>query len=403
MAKKGILFVDDEPNVLLGIKRMLHSLRKNFIFYFAEDGLSALRLMEEHTIDIVVSDMQMPGIDGAELLTEIQQRFPCAIRVMLSGQASEEAVMRTVNVVHQFLDKPCSPDTLKEVLFRSSALRDKMSNSTIEELISSIETLPSLPTIYKELQDVLSKKDANADDVALIIRQDMAMTAKLLKLVNSSFFGFYQTVETPEKAVKLLGFDTIKTLVLGVQIFSQMKIDSPIISLESLWEHSMIVAQCSKKIGIEATGNPDCYNYFLAGMLHDIGRLILAAKMGDAYLPLIKEAGETNIQLCTEEILRLKVSHCDVGAYFVGLWGFSKDIIEAVAFHNNIDIYPGDSFSTALAVHIADAFYYQYKPEESIGQPPELSHQYIEKLGYGDKLESWSKICQSIITNSDDN
>ena len=403
MAKKGILFVDDEPNILSGIKRMLHSMRKKFTFYFAESGIEALALMEEHDVDIVVSDMRMPGMDGAELLKEVQQRFPHAIRIMLSGQASEEALIRTVNIIHIFLDKPCNPERLKEILHRSDALIDQISTDPMGELIASIDTLPCVPAIYTELQEVLSQVGTNIDDVVRILEQDTAMNIRLIQLVNSSLLGTHQTVESLEEVAKLVGFETIKTLILGIHFLSKIQLQSPESSLESLWEHSMVVAQCSQEIGIKATGDPECHNYFLAGMLHDIGRLLLASEVGHSYLPLIKKVREDNGQLFTEELDSLKVSHCNVGAYFVELWGFNIDIMEAIAFHHDIDAYPGKSFSTALAVHIADVFYYKHNPEQSIGQPPTLNHKYIDALGYGDKLESWFELCQSIMTNSENN
>ncbi|THB78968.1 MAG: response regulator, partial [Desulfobulbaceae bacterium] len=189
MSKKAIMFVDDEPNILSGIKRMLRSMRKEYSFYFAESGKEALGMMEDDPVDVVVSDMRMPGMDGAEFLTEVQSKFPLAIRIMLTGQADEESILRTVNVVHQFLAKPCEPDNLKDVLARAGVLHDIMANSDLKELVSSIGSLPSLPSVYSQLQEALKDPEVTADQVAEIIEKDIAMTAKLLQLVNSSFFG----------------------------------------------------------------------------------------------------------------------------------------------------------------------------------------------------------------------
>jgi putative nucleotidyltransferase with HDIG domain len=401
MGKKAILFVDDEPNILAGIKRMLRSMRNEFDFFFAESGEAALSLMEQNTIDIVVSDMRMPVMDGADFLARVQQRFPQAIRLMLTGQADDESVIKTVSVVHQFLAKPCDPDRLKDVLSRSGALHDVLSNSYLKEVISSIGTLPSLPQIYARLQSVLKDPDVMVEDVAEIIAQDIAMTAKLLQLVNSSFFGLYKRVESPERAVTLLGIDTIRVLVLGVQIFSEIKIDPSVVSLESLWHHSMAVAQCSRKIAMDVTEDKDIIsNCFIAGMLHDIGRLLLLSKMSEGYLPLVERVATEDLELLSEENRMFSASHCDVGAYLIGLWGFNIDIVEAIAFHHDPASYLGDSFSPTLAVHAANALYHAQCPGSSIGKPSRLNLGYLMKLGFGDRVEEWSELCRSVMEES---
>lgn len=401
--KKGILFVDDEPNILSGIKRMLRSMRKEYDFHFAEGGREALEVMEENPIDAVISDMRMPGMDGAELLTTVKDLYPQVIRIMLTGQADEESVYRTVSVVHQFLSKPCDPDTLKDIIVRSCALRDLLESSHLKEIVSGIDHLPSLPTIFTELQRVLQKEDATAEDVAEIIEKDIGMTAKLLQLVNSSFFGLFQKVDSPARAVKLLGFDTIKILVLGVHIFSEIKVDSSIVSAEFLQKHSMMVAQCSKKIAIESCDDQDLINNsFLAGMLHDIGRLLLLSHLGETYIPLLEQAKADGIELVEAENRNFNANHSDIGAYLIGLWGFNADILEAIAYHHNICMYPRETFSAALAVHIADALYYQQFPENAIAEPPRIDQEYLAKTGFADSLDKWSDICATILESDDD-
>jgi len=152
MAKKKIVFVDDEPNILDGLRRMLRSLRAEFDMYFAASGREALELMAQDRIDVVISDMRMPGMGGAQLLETIQKEHPHTIRIMLTGQADEASILRTVGVVHQFLAKPCDPEKLKTILVQTSALQDLLSDGRMKDLISQIGTLPSLPTVYAKLQ-----------------------------------------------------------------------------------------------------------------------------------------------------------------------------------------------------------------------------------------------------------
>jgi response regulator RpfG family c-di-GMP phosphodiesterase len=115
--------------------------------------------MAEHPVDVIISDMRMPGMDGATLLALVQERFPHAIRIMLTGQEDEESILRTVGVVHQFITKPSDPETLSKVLERACVIQDLMKNEQLKSLVSSLGKLPSLPTVYAQLQRKLKEPD----------------------------------------------------------------------------------------------------------------------------------------------------------------------------------------------------------------------------------------------------
>ncbi len=401
--KKSILFVDDEPNILAGIRRILHPLRNDYDVRFCESGSQALESMAQQAADVVVSDMRMPGMDGAELLTAIQKRYPHTIRIMLTGQADDTAILKTVTVAHQLLAKPCEPERLKEVLSRTTALHDQLTDGHLKDLVTGIASLPSLPSVYARLQDTLKDPEACLDDVAAIIEQDIAMTAKLLQLVNSSFFGLYQKVESPARAVKLLGLDTIKVLVLGIQIFSEFKAFSQKAALAALWQHSMAVAQCSKRIAVAASDDLDLINNsFIAGMLHDIGRLLLMSQLGDTYAAIVETARQEGIRVEEMETRQLQTTHADIGAYLISLWGFNGDIIEAIAFHHRLDRLPASRITAPLAVHLADHYYYLRYPEQIIGPLPPLNTEYLESLGCTDQAAEWMAGCQSVMVTDDE-
>ena len=394
MEKRRILFVDDEANILDGLRRMLHSLRKEYELSYVGSAAEALVLMNDNEFDVVVSDMRMPGMDGADFLIEIQDKYPHSVRIMLTGQADDESTMRTVGVVHQFLAKPCEPEKLKNILMRASALHRLLINGKLKDLISSIETLPSLPTIYAKLQKRIREPEASLDDIADIIGQDLAMTAKILQLVNSAFFGFYQRVESPAKAVKLLGLDTIKALVLGTQIFSEIKISGDLFPVEFLWSHSMIVGTLAKMIAESETAEKEIVDdSFIAGILHDIGKLILVSKLEQNYSEAVLLARKENIPLRLAEKRVFKATHCDMGAYLTGLWGFNSDIVEAIGFHHQLGESPADTFSPALAVHIANVMYYRYHQDDAVGAMPEFNEEYLLTIGLGEKLDKWQNLC----------
>jgi len=357
MTKKRVLFVDDEPNILDGLRRMLRSMRKEFELCFADGGAAALQMIDEKGFDIVVSDMRMPGMDGAQFLAEVKKISPQSIRIMLTGQADDESVLRTVGVVHQFLAKPCDPVKLKEILQRSSALHQILGDGYLKEIISTIDTLPSIPKIYQELQEKITDPAVELTEISEIISKDVAMTAKILQLVNSAFFGLFQKVDTPLRAVSLLGLDTIKSLVLSVQIFSDKSLEAQAGFIDELWQHSIAVGTFAQKITYSEMGDKDsASDAFFAGILHDIGKIILISKIPKKYDETLAIAKSEALTIYDAEKRVFNATHCEMGAYLAGLWGFQTEVIEAIGFHHHLEKYPPLNFTPALAVHIANVF-----------------------------------------------
>lgn len=398
MTKNKILFVDDEPNILASLKRMLRSMRKEFDLQFAESGQEALAILDTEKFDVVVSDMRMPGIDGAELLTRIMNQHPSSIRIMLTGQADEEAILRTVGIVHQFLAKPCEPDELKAVLLRASGLHKLISQPSLKKIVSKIDSLPSLPEVYAELVKAISDPDISVADIATIIEKDIAMSAKVMQLVNSAFFGLFNTIDSPGHAVNLLGIDTVKNLVLGVGAFSEIQAKSKIFPVQQLMRHSMAVAACAKKIAIhESCDKKLTDSCFLAGMLHDIGKLVLLAKLPEQYDTAVTLALEQKIPLRNAEKEIFNSLHGDIGAYLMGIWGMKGDVVEGIGFHHRLDNYPEKNFNAAMAVHVANAFYYEINPAHVIGQAHKLDRIYLGSLGFAEKIEEWREVCVELL------
>lgn len=398
MSEYRVLFVDDDSHILMGIKRLLYSMRSVFYLKFAESGKQALEIMGHEDFDVVVSDMRMPGLDGSELLTRIKDMYPTTIRIMLTGQADEEAILRTVGVVHQFLAKPCAPAELKAVLLRAGTLHALLADPELKKIVSQLGTLPSIPEVYDKLRRAMIVPDVSIAEVAQIIEQDMAMSAKVLQLVNSAFFGLFQKVENPKRAVSLLGIETVKGLVLGVGAFSSIKTSSKVFSINKLWAHSVTVADLAKNIASSVSDDTELINNsFLAGMLHDIGKLVFLAKMTKQYEQSVLQAQESNMPLRESEKRVFYTGHDDIGAYLMGIWGLPVQVVEAIGFHHRLNEHPVQEFNPAVAVHIADALYFENCPDESVGKPDVIDTDYIKFLGLSEKIESWRQICSESI------
>ncbi len=143
-----ILFVDDEPNVLNGLRRMLRPMRHEWDMDFVEGGALALDALQKQRYNVIVSDMRMPGLSGDQLLEEVRDHYPHMVRIILTGQCTKESGLRALRVAHRVLNKPCDPEALKMAVSSSCHLLRTLAHETVLALVTSRETLPSLPSYY---------------------------------------------------------------------------------------------------------------------------------------------------------------------------------------------------------------------------------------------------------------
>ncbi len=395
--KRRVLFVDDDPNVLQGLRRMLRPMRHEWEMAFADGGPAALALLAETTFDVIVSDMRMPGMDGAELLARVKRDYPQVVRIVLSGHSERESIMRSVDTAHQYLAKPCDADNLKAVIARACRLRDMLRTASLRSLVTRLDTIPSLPQTYNEIVEELESPDASVQSVGRIIARDVGMTAKVLQLVNSAFFGLRCHVSDPAQAASLLGVDTLKSLVLSVHIFSQLDCTRvPEFCIETLWNHSVMVGALAKRIAADQSQSRElCDHALLAGLVHDAGKLVLAANLPDQYTQALEQAHAEHLTLELAERHQFDTSHAEVGAYLLGLWGLPDPIVEAVAFHHH----PGlgaTAFAPLTAVHAANALASRLSPccRDCIAEPDQ---DYLAAIGLGSRWPRWNELADELM------
>lgn len=394
---KRILFVDDEPNVLAGIRRMLHPMREEWEMAFASGGEEALAVLANEPFDVVVSDMRMPGMDGAQLLSEVKQRYPQVVRIVLSGHSEDDMVLRSVGPAHQYLAKPCDPRQLKEIVGRACALRDLLSEDSLRNLVSQMSTIPSLPETYTEIVEELQSPEASIKKVGKIISEDVGMTAKVLQLVNSAFFGLRRHVSDPAQAASFLGVDTLKALVLSIQVFSHFDaLEIEGLCLDTLWNHSAMTGAMAKCTAVAEDGPEQLRDHaLLAGLLHDAGKLVIAANLPERYSNVLTSVESEGLEFSEAERRIFTNTHAEVGAYLLGLWGLPDPIVEAVAFHHNPSRCMGDGFTPLTAVHVADALYHESRHPRD-GKVSVLDTEYLEQLGLADRLPAWRGLIADI-------
>ena len=354
MSTLKVLFVDDDPNMLAGLQRLVRPFRHEWTMRFATSGRQALVLLGEEHFHAIVTDMRMPDMDGGQLLAEVRKRHPDMVRLILSGYSEAEAVMRTIGLAHQFIAKPCPPQQLIDILNRSLALRRLLDSESLRGLLAGIKTLPTPPETYLRLITYLGDPNASFSGAASIIERDVAMTAELLKLTNSAYFALPARIGSPLQAIRILGLEVLRSVVLQVGIFQKFRGKArEAQTMEAVNRDSFRVAEIARRIarleGFDARAVEDC---FCAGMLCSIGALVLLDCLPDQF-DQVRARVQAGEDLIDAEIAELGATHFQVGAYLLGLWGFRHGIVEAVAYVDCPDTLPTNGFDVVGAVHVA--------------------------------------------------
>jgi HD-like signal output (HDOD) protein len=397
---KRVLFVDDEVNVLQGLKRMLRSIGTDWDMTFVDSPAQALEVLDNGPpFDVIVTDIRMPEMTGVELLQVVMKRHPETVRFAWTGHADSATMISASSITHQFLTKPCDPRTFYDLVSRAFALRDHLSNPALRELLLDVGTLPSLPAIYQEITMALQLPNVSIAMVAEIISKDVSISTKVLQIVNSASSGLRQPISSIVHAAAMLGLNNLRNLVLMAEVFGTFdtKGRRRIINPTELWNHSLQVAKFAAKIGKQESDDRNLSNEcFTAGLLHDIGLVILATKLTDKLEEALQFAVETSVTLFEAEKEVIGSTHAEVGGFLLELWGLPDPIVEAVVYHNIPSASPDAyyavekkrPFSILTAVHVANYLC----SADQFGQP-DIDVAYMERLALAPQLETWWDIC----------
>jgi HD-like signal output (HDOD) protein len=392
--RSRILFVDDEQSILDGLRDMLRKQRKQWDMVFALGGAAALAEMERGSFDVIVSDMRMPAMDGATLLAKVKDQYPACARIILSGHADRESVVKALPVAHQFLNKPCDGEQLRLVVGRACELQRLMQDESIRSVVGKLDRLPSVPQSYWDLTQAAARPRATIAELTAIVEQDPAMSVKILQLVNSSYFGVAQRLTSVERAVSYLGIDLLRTLALAARVFGAETCTLvPGLSLADIQTHSLLTARLGKQLVREPKLTGDV---FTACVIHDVGKIVLAQGIPDLYAAVVADVRRTGRSFHVVERERLALSHAEAGGFLLGCWGLPLSIVEAVAFHHTPSRVQGGDVAVLAAVHIADGL---ISAAAARGTPAivELDLEFVERAGFAAELPRWTKLAEALV------
>jgi HD-like signal output (HDOD) protein/ActR/RegA family two-component response regulator len=377
----SVLFVDDEPRVLQGLKAGLYGRRKDWDMQFAEGGAKAIEILQQGHIDVLVTDLRMPGVDGATLVARAKSDSPDTIRIVLSGYSNEEQSQRLLSLAHRYLSKPCESKKLEECIDRCLKTRSLIQSEDLRAQLGSTETLPPMPSTFAALQRALADPRVDSSKVAAIIQVDPAVSAKVLQVCNSAFFRLPRRITSIQQAVSYLGLSTVRSMVLSAELFKPAKSLSRGLDLGQLQKHALSVAGIARFLAADTPWAEDAY---LSGLLHDVGFLLLGRQF-EVKMQQALEAAAAGMPLAEAERAHVGVDHGTAGAYLLGLWGLPYEVVETVADHETPDRIGHSDFDSLSAVAIAQSLLAQLKPAEVPAyerHAPALGDDYLRSIGY---------------------
>ena len=398
-ALKQILFVDDDELLLEALRDALRPYRRRWQMTFVTSSADALATLAEQPYDVVVSDLRMPSMDGASLLDLVRERCPAAVRIVLSGHADMTMVARAAAVAHRLIAKPCETAELATVIERSCAIVDMAARVKLDRHAIGASALPSVPRIYAELSELMATGTASAADAAHVVERDIAMAAKVLQLANCAYFGRRTPVASVPDAVAYLGVDALRALVLHTVAFQQFDVGPrvPGFSVEALHDHCIRVAQLASAI----VSDPHTRGAaFTAGLLHDVGLLVLAWQDRDEVAEMLAIAHAQRCPIAVVERCRHGVTHAEVGAHLLALWGLPHTVTEAVARHHDTQRprLPLDSMS---ATRVANILVEEFEAAEHSGVLPaaQFDQDYLEQPGTAQQLAQWRGVAARVFAS----
>lgn len=388
VADKYLLLADADPQAADHFRQILGP---SYTITPVFTGTQALAELKKRPYDAMVADLALPELDGVELLNQVRKDYPKTIRIILSEETDKEGVMKQALGAHQLLAKGAPPATLKTTIENALIQEAWIPNEELRELVGRIRSFPTLPSIYLEVTNALKSPMVSTEQVGAIIAKDMAMMTKLLRVINSSYFGLSRKITDPGEAVSILGFEMVKSMVMTIQFLSHYDKVKPVyFSIDRLWRHSTTVANIARKMVLLHTRDLSlAENAFTAGLMHDLGKIVLATNFEQQYSGVQALALKQKTSLWQIEKMVFGAGHGEIGAYLLGLWGMPQEMIEATALHHEPSRSPVTELTPLAAVHAANVAAHELSPDEEGFLPPVVDTDYLARIGHASLLDDW--------------
>jgi len=346
-ATPTILFIDEDPGILSALQTLLQN--ENWKCHFVSGAGQALQFLLDNPVDLVVSAAVMEEMDGISLLGKIREHHPTTIRLLLTGHPRHAAVLQALaqGYTQQIIPKPWIDLEFKEIL--RGALRQaqyqRRFGLEFQQLINTIPLLPTLPETYSQVRACISDDDIDIEGMAEAISQDVSLSATLLHWGNSALFGQRFLVDSIKKAIIVLGTDIVENLVLSESVYRAVKSDTnkiPGFDINHFKKHAIASATIARLlVKLNHSSNVGMQDRaFIAGLLHDMGKLLLANYLPDKFQRAIERSDANQWPLPKAEQSIYATDHAEIGAMLAQWWSLPPFLVEAIRSHHHLRATP---------------------------------------------------------------
>jgi len=354
--KIRIMFVDDDPMVVRGIARNMAMMGTKMDIAVRTSAAEALLSLGKELVDVIITDLYMPGIDGTALLEEVRSRYPTVLRFVLSGEAKPEIMLKASRLSHQYLSKPCETVVLHKTIVETLARMAAIKNPDVAKTISQLEGVPSRQASLAEFLRLLNDNSVQLETIATSLKKDPALSARLLKVANSPYFGHSGAIGSLDEAIGLLGMDMIVSMAATHKLFAVTPPpEASNLKLDLLWEHCVYVSTLVRHIGYKLKVSQSVMREAsTAALLHDIGKLVLAYAAPSGFAAAYTRAQADHMPGWQAEYFIFGNHHAEIGGCLLKLWGLPAAVVEAVSMHHTPHNITEDRVGPVTLVHIAD-------------------------------------------------
>ncbi|MFO0556247.1 MAG: response regulator [Polyangiaceae bacterium] len=396
MTSKRLVFVGPTEGHATRLRRVLRATARGsdeWTVVRCSDPQQALDELSQAPTDVVVSELELAGMDGPTFLEKVKRMNPSSVRLAITQSGDARQGVAAIQSAQQVLRPSCSDEFLGEMIHRTERLHRFVGNETVRSVVGGLDRLPSVPKTYWALMRAAGRPKTSIADLARIVESDPAMSAKVLHLINSAFFGLARRVTSIHQAVSLLGIDLLKGLVLSAHVFATFEeVKLPGFSLDLFQEYSIRIANLAKRF---ITTSPEREAAFTAGLVHDLGKLVVAIRFPEQFARITRRASTAPMPYHEVERAHIAATHAELGGYLLGVWGLPFEIVEAVGYHHEPMLALGPNSNTDLsilaAVHTADSLF----GIVTCGEPEErLDRIFLERAGLLQHLPEWRRLTE---------
>ncbi len=352
-----ILLVDDERPILRSLQRVFAD--TEYEIHIADSGAAALKLLAEQRVDLILSDMRMPEMDGHQFLRQVKELYPQTLRIILSGYSDENVIFRSLldGSAKLYLLKPWDNERLLQVVTNMLKMRDLFRERRILELVSGIDTLPIVAQTYLAVRRLIDE-NAEMKEIADEIERDPAMAARVLSLANSAFNGV--NTGSVKQAIIYMGLSVVKELLLSTSVLAEAPqrgpgFDGKLFCRHAAYANRFVEQIFRRKLAKKLPDSVAC-----AALLCDVGTIFLTRNFAVPYGEAIQRAaGDENLTLSQAERELIGVSHSELGAYLLEWWGLPFSMVEVAMYHHQPQAASEVNREVVCAVHVADCLAWQ--------------------------------------------